>query len=115
MIERGNTKHDPEQDQQLKHEAQGIVQGQGGPGHIEEWRQTEPLPDDTDSAEVQDAMGLTGALTGDVTDSAADPSIASSDQTDTLTDGAAGPTADPVVHSTETSADAETDAEGGAQ
>ena len=112
MIERGNTTHDPEQDEQLRHEAQGIVQGQGGVGHVDEARQTEPLPDDTDSPEVQQASGIDGGLVDDVTDSTSGPSIA--DATDTGTDAgdaagtgtlsetAAGLTADPVVHTTET-------------
>lgn len=102
MIERGNTKHGPEQDQQLKHEAQGLVQGQGGPGHVEEWRQTEPLPDDTDSAEVQQALRIDGDLTDTPGDIASEPSPAAQDGASALTEGAAGLTADPVVLTTET-------------
>ena len=59
MSERGNTKHGPRQDEEMKHEAQPIVQGHG-PSHVEEWRQSEPMPDDTDAAEVVDASGLDG-------------------------------------------------------
>jgi hypothetical protein len=59
-MERGNTKHGPAQDEQLKHEAQPIVQGHGGSSHVEEWRQTEPMPDDTDDAEVVAASGIDG-------------------------------------------------------
>jgi hypothetical protein len=59
-MERGNTKHGPAQDEQLKHEAQPIVQGHGGPSHVEEWRQSEPMPDDTDSSEVTTAAGMYG-------------------------------------------------------
>ncbi|MFP3466694.1 hypothetical protein [Leifsonia sp. SIMBA_070] len=59
MAERGNTKHGPIQDEELKHEAQPFVQGHG-PSHVEEWRQTEPMPDDTDDAEVVTASGVDG-------------------------------------------------------
>ncbi|MGO3146090.1 MAG: hypothetical protein ACTIJ6_00280 [Leucobacter sp.] len=53
--ERGNTKHGPELDEEMKHEVQGMVQGHGRP-HAEPFRETEPLPDDTDSEEVQSAF-----------------------------------------------------------
>ncbi|MGF9647787.1 hypothetical protein [Arthrobacter sp. Alg241-R88] len=55
MAERGNTKHGPNLDDQMKHEAQGVVHGIQPP-HAEEWRETEPFPDDTDPAEVQEAL-----------------------------------------------------------
>jgi len=106
VIERGSTTHDPEQDEQLAHEAQGIVQGQGGSGHVEEARQAEPLPDDTDSPEVQRASGLVGDLAPSTTDSAAGPSVVGGDDADTLTETAAGLSADPVAYSTETPEDA---------
>jgi hypothetical protein len=99
VIERGNTKHDPEQDEQLRHEAQGLVQGQGGVGHVDEARQTEPLPDDTDSPEVVQAAGIDGGLADDVTDSTPGPSIA---EGVVVSETAAGLTADPVVLTTET-------------
>lgn len=102
MIERGNTTHDPEQDEQLAHEAQGIVQGRGGSGHVEEARQTEPLPDDTDSDDVQRAAGLDGDLVDVETAVTPESSIAGDDDTDTLTETAAGLSADPVAFSTET-------------
>lgn len=53
--ERGNTKHGPELDDEMKHETQGMVQGHGRP-HAEPFRESEPLPDDTDSEEVQRAF-----------------------------------------------------------
>jgi hypothetical protein len=59
MIERGNTTHGPRQDEELKHEAQSFVQGHG-PSHVEEWRQTEPMPDDTDDVEAVIASGIDG-------------------------------------------------------
>ena len=59
MAERGNTKHGPRQDEELAHEAQPFVQGHG-PSHVEEWRQTEPMPDDTDDPEVVTASGIDG-------------------------------------------------------
>lgn len=49
--ERGNTKHGPKLDDVMKQETQGMVQGHGRP-HVEPFRETEPLPDDTDSEEV---------------------------------------------------------------
>ena len=55
MAERGNTKHGPELDEQMQHEAQGLVQGHGHP-HAEPFRETEPLPDDTDDPEVRRAF-----------------------------------------------------------
>ncbi len=53
--QRGNTTHGPELDEQMKHEAQGMVQGHGAP-HAEPFRETEPLPDDTDPQQVQEAF-----------------------------------------------------------
>lgn len=55
MAERGNTKHGPILDEELKHETQGAVHA-NQPPHAEEWRETEPFPDDTDPAEVQKAL-----------------------------------------------------------
>jgi hypothetical protein len=91
MAERGNTKHGPAQDEQLAHEAQPFVQGHG-PSHVEEWRQTEPMPDDTDDAEVVAASGIEGEER-----TAADDMTGADDPGDP---GATGP--DPVVFSTET-------------
>lgn len=53
--ERGSTKHGPHLDDELKHETQALRQG-GRPGHVEEWREGEPSPDDTDPQEVRDAV-----------------------------------------------------------
>lgn len=53
--QRGNSKHGPDLDDQLEQETRGMVQGHGAP-HAEPFRETEPLPDDTDSAEVQEAF-----------------------------------------------------------
>ena len=55
MAERGNTSHGQELDDQMKHETQGMVRG-NQPAHTEEFRETEPFPDDTDPAEVQAAL-----------------------------------------------------------
>lgn len=72
MTDRGNTTHRPELDEQLAHEAQSIVQGHGSNAHVEEFRQSEPVPDDTDSAETVAASGYAGegegALVDDTTD-----------------------------------------------
>lgn len=53
--QRGNTTHGPNLDEQLEQESRGMVQGHGAP-HAEPFRETEPLPDDTDSPEVQEAF-----------------------------------------------------------
>ena len=55
-IQRGSTKHGPELDDEMKHESQGMVQGHGGPPHVEPFRESEPLPDDTDPDEVERAF-----------------------------------------------------------
>lgn len=67
MIERGNTTHGREVDEQLAHEAQSIVQGHGSSSHVEEFRQAEPVVDDTDDAETLLASGYTGELVDDST------------------------------------------------
>ncbi|MFC8302596.1 hypothetical protein ACFUCV_02810 [Specibacter sp. NPDC057265] len=58
MAERGSTKHGPHLDDEMQHETQGMVRG-NQPAHAEEWRETEPFPDETDSAEVQNALKRT--------------------------------------------------------
>ncbi len=63
--ERGNTKHGPRLDEEMEHETRGMVQGHGGSPHVEPFRETEPLPDDTDSAETQDAFGHGDERTAD--------------------------------------------------
>ena len=54
MAERGNTKHGQHLDDEMQQETEGMIKGKQ-PAHVEEGRETEPLPDDTDPAEVQDA------------------------------------------------------------
>ncbi|WP_205829482.1 hypothetical protein [Microbacterium sp. MEC084] len=53
--ERGNTTHGPRTDEQLAQESRGMVQGHGAP-HAEPFRETEPLPDDTDAPDVDRAF-----------------------------------------------------------
>ncbi|MEV7632716.1 hypothetical protein AB0N64_09930 [Microbacterium sp. NPDC089318] len=65
--QRGNATHGPNLDEQLKQESRGMVQGHGAP-HAEPFRETEPLPDDTDPAEVQDAFERSGPEIGDATE-----------------------------------------------
>ncbi|HEV7168879.1 MAG TPA: hypothetical protein VGN49_13030 [Micrococcaceae bacterium] len=60
MAERGSTKHGPGLDDQMKHETDGMVKG-NQPAHVEEFRETDPFPDDTDSPEVWEASRQTGA------------------------------------------------------
>lgn len=55
MVERGNTKHGSELDDEMKHETQPLRQGSRS-AHAEEFRETEPFPDDTDSQEVREAV-----------------------------------------------------------
>ena len=50
--QRGNTKHGPQLDDQMEQETRGMVQGHGSP-HAEPFRETEPLPDDTDDRETE--------------------------------------------------------------
>lgn len=54
--QRGNTKHGPALDDQMEQETRGMVQGHGDRPHAEPFRETEPLPDDTDDAEVERAF-----------------------------------------------------------
>ncbi len=61
MSEQGTNRANPKLDEELKHEAQPIVQGHG-PSHVEEWRQVVSYPDDTDSPEVEAASGIEGEL-----------------------------------------------------
>ena len=54
-IQRGNTTHGPHMDDQLRHETEGLVNGVGDT-HVEPFRQTEPLPDDTDDPDTERAL-----------------------------------------------------------
>lgn len=54
--QRGNTKHGPQLDDQMEQESRGMVQGHGSP-HAEPFRETEPLPDDTDDPSTERAFG----------------------------------------------------------
>ncbi|MDQ0644268.1 hypothetical protein [Microbacterium murale] len=53
--ERGNTKHGPHLDDQMEQETRGMVQGHGSP-HAEPFRESEPLPDDTDDQSTERAF-----------------------------------------------------------
>ena len=53
--QRGNTKHGPQLDEQMEQETRGMVQGHGSP-HAEPFRETEPLPDDTDDSSTERAF-----------------------------------------------------------
>ncbi|WP_247046586.1 hypothetical protein [Arthrobacter rhizosphaerae] len=55
MVERGNTTHGPALDDKMKQETQALRHGNQS-GHVEEWRETEPLPDDTDSPEIRESV-----------------------------------------------------------
>ena len=73
MAERGSNKHSSELDDQMKHEADGMVKGSPQADHREEFRQAEPFTDDTDSEEVQratmrDDQGSGGAGSGGAAD-----------------------------------------------
>ena len=64
MAERGNTKHGSHLDDQMQHETEGMVRG-NQPAHVEEGRETEPFPDETDSAEVREALKPTTPADGE--------------------------------------------------
>ena len=55
MIERGSDKHGPHLDEQMKHESEAAMKGRQS-AHAEEFRQTEPFPDETDDLETRAAM-----------------------------------------------------------
>ncbi len=61
MSEQGTNRANRILDEELKHEAQPVVQGHG-PSHVEEWRQVVSYPDDTDSPEVEAASRIQGEL-----------------------------------------------------
>jgi len=42
-MERGNTKHGPAHDEQMAHEAEGMVRGGAQRPQVAEWRETEPV------------------------------------------------------------------------
>jgi hypothetical protein len=48
-VERGSDKHGPREDEQLQHETEGLVRS-GHPTHVEQWRETEPTPEDAETA-----------------------------------------------------------------
>lgn len=59
MAERGNTTHGARLDEEMKTETQGLTRNTL-PDHVEQWRQPEPMPDDTDSEDVRAAMDPNG-------------------------------------------------------
>ncbi|MER7797724.1 hypothetical protein [Microbacterium sp. NPDC096154] len=54
--QRGNTTHGPEMDEELERETRGMVQGHASAPHAEPFRESEPLPDDTDDPEAEQAF-----------------------------------------------------------
>ena len=102
MTDRGNSTHGPELDDQLAHEAQSIVQGHGSNAHVEEFRQSEPVPDDTDGPETVAASGYDGELEGELQDDTTDVLPEDdADRADPLPTGE-GDGADATVYRTET-------------
>lgn len=55
MAERGSSKHGPILDEKMQQETRGLRNAAQSP-HVEDWRETEPVPDETDSPEVQAAF-----------------------------------------------------------
>lgn len=55
MSERGNSTHGRRMDEAMKHETLNLTRNAVSDPQV--WRQPEPVADDTDSIEVQDAMG----------------------------------------------------------
>jgi hypothetical protein len=62
--ERGSTKHSPRIDDELEQETRGMTQGHAGAVHVESFRETEPLPDDTDDVDVDAAFRRDGPEVG---------------------------------------------------
>jgi hypothetical protein len=52
-MQRGSDKNSPKLDEEMKQEVDAMLKGSPQAPHTEEFRQTEGLPDDTDSEEVQ--------------------------------------------------------------
>lgn len=61
MAERGNTTHGRRLDEEMKLETDGLTRN-AVPDRTQAWRQPEPLPDDTDAAEVLSAMEPNGVF-----------------------------------------------------
>lgn len=55
MAERGNPRHGQHLDEKMQQETQGMAKGNQS-SLVEEGRETEPFPDDTDPAGVHDAL-----------------------------------------------------------
>lgn len=68
MTDRGSSTNGPRIDDELAHEAQSIVQGHGSNAHVEEFRQAEAVPDDTDDAETLATSGYDGEVEGSLQD-----------------------------------------------
>ncbi|MDK1326401.1 hypothetical protein [Arthrobacter sp. zg-Y1143] len=59
MAERGNSTHGRRLDDEMKSETSGLTRNTH-PDHVAEWRQPEPMPDDTDSEDVLAALDPNG-------------------------------------------------------
>ncbi|HXP56788.1 MAG TPA: hypothetical protein VN847_17595 [Streptosporangiaceae bacterium] len=55
MMERGNTKHGAQRDDELARETEDLVRAEPQVGHTEEWRETEPVDDPREVFEAEDA------------------------------------------------------------
>jgi len=110
MTDRGSSTNGPRIDDELAHEAQSIVQGHGSNAHVEEFRQSEAVPDDTDDDETVAASGYEGSLQDDTTDTTAGSSTSDGSDAGSSTadgSGAGSSTADgsDAVFTTETDED----------
>ncbi len=85
MAERGSSKHGPILDEKMQQETRGL-QNAGQSPHVEDWRETEPVPDETDSPEIQEAF----ARGQSDTDSQADEDPLTDGPGNDLGDAAAG-------------------------
>lgn len=75
-MERGNTKHGPVHDEELAHETEGMTRGSAQRGHVEEWREPEPVEDSVptpsrrppgqDEQDIIDRSELARVMTRDV-------------------------------------------------
>jgi hypothetical protein len=62
VVERGNTKHGPLHDEELKHETEAMVRGAPKPDHTEEWREAEPVDDPRELFEGDEALSDEDAI-----------------------------------------------------
>lgn len=66
-MERGSDKHGPRQDEELKHETEGLVRGRRS-SHAEEWKDPEPSGEDQPEIDRAPDASLHGGVPSGMTD-----------------------------------------------